>query len=131
MPTTEAPDLTLVAKTTHLADALVVVLIEGLEAWKTDLDGERHNPSADGVTVTIPWAGDPRYALGVARLVTQTGVADEAQAQAMLDRAASWDLDEPLDKVIRLREAEEAKHAEQQGDGDIAALMAEMFRKTR
>jgi len=132
MPTTDAPDLTLVAKTDNLANALVVILIEGKEAWKIALDGSEHYPTADGVTVTVPWAGDLGYAMGVARLAVETSIATMDEAQAMIDRAAAWDTNLPVEEVTAQRKAAEAEYAAQTARSDdlppdVQSMLDEIF----
>lgn len=102
----DAPDLTLVAKNARLADALVTILTEGLEDFDEAV-------TADGRTITATWSGVPRDAINLARVAILTGVADGDEGQAMLDRAAAWDMNLSLDEVIELREEAEAKLREE------------------
>lgn len=130
MPTTRiAPDLTVYCKSTALAKALVTVLTEGLETNLEEEDGERRYASSNQRVLTVPWAGTALYAREIAEVVIKTGAATEREAQAMLDRAAAWDLDEPIEKVIKMREQLDRELAERtpSEEPDIAAVLARMI----
>lgn len=118
--------LTIVAKDESAADALVGSLISKGAGLRDTPGGDVTSwPTSAENVVTIPFAGDPEFALAVAQLAFSEGHVTEFEAQAMLDRGYAAATGVTYEQAVAERQEHERKVAEQEEAGPVFGDMDE------
>lgn len=100
----EFAPMTLIAVSEEKATAFARHLTEAGGGARNGSGGEVYdNPSAQGVTVTIPFLGNPDFAFAVRREALSTGSATEDETWAMIDRAYADAIGVPVEEARRQR----------------------------